>query len=152
MSKEIPFEELEIGMKFGPIPFVADEPGIERYCREMKDDNPWYQESSPFGGAVVPPLFQATLVGLRMMGTRYDTHATVPTRLIQKNIRPARVGEIMTFSGTLIGKYIKRGREYAVIESVITGEDGTEIRRVTDHFLFSLEKVTSPDMFYGRSE
>jgi len=152
MSKEIPFAELEIGMKFGPIPFIADEKGIERYCAEMKDPNPWYLKESPFGGAVVPPLFQATLVGLRMMGTRHDTHATVPTKLIQKNIRPARVGEKLTFSGTLVKKYIKRGMEYAVIESVIVDESGNEIRRVTDHFLLSLEKVDAPDAFHGERD
>jgi len=152
MSKEIPFEALEIGMKFGPIPFVADESSIERYCAEMKDPNPWYLKESPFGGAVVPPLFQATLIGLRMMGTKYDTHATVPTKLIQKNIRPAKVGEKLTFSGTLVGKYIKRGMEYAVIESVIVDAAGNEIRRVTDHFLTSLEKLNTPDVYYGRRD
>ncbi len=93
----------------------------------------------------MPPLYQATLVGLRMMGTIHDTHATVPTKLIQKNIRPAKVGEQLTFSGTLIDKYIKRGLEYAVIESVIVDAAGNEIRRVTDHFLLSLEHVDTPD-------
>jgi hypothetical protein len=75
-----------------------------------------------------------------MIGTRYDSHATVPTQLIQKNIRPARVGEKLALSGTLIDKYTKRGLEYAVIESVITDEKGKVVRRVTDHFLLSLER------------
>jgi hypothetical protein len=89
---------------------------------------------------VVPPLLSATLLGLSMIGTKYDSHATVPTRLIQKNIRPTKVGEKLMLSGTLIDKYIKRGLEYAVIESVLTDEGGKVVRRVIDHFLLSLER------------
>ena len=144
MSKDIPFNELKIGDTFGPVPFATDERAIRRYCNEMGDHNPIYLEDSPFGGAVVPPLLSATLLGLRMIGTRYSSHATVPTKLIQKNIHPAKVGSSLALSGTLVDKYIKRGMEYAVIESVIKDENGAEIRRVTDHFLLSLERIKSP--------
>lgn len=140
MSKDIPFDELKIGDKFGPVPFDTSQKAVKAYCDEMKDHNPIYLEDSPFGGPVVPQLLSATLLGLRMIGTKYDSHATVPTRLIQKNIRPARVGEKLTLSGTLIDKYVKRGLEYAVIESVITDEKGNVVRRVIDHFLLSLER------------
>jgi len=140
MSRDIPFDELKIGDKYGPVEFDTSAEAIRRYCSEMKDQNPVYLQDSPFGGPVVPPLLSATLLGLRMIGTRYDSHATVPTQLIQKNIRPARVGEKLALSGTLIDKYTKRGLEYAVIESVITDEKGKVVRRVIDHFLLSLER------------
>ena len=141
MSKDIPFDELEIGDTFGPVPFDTSEKAVRRYCNEMGDHNPIYLEDSPFDGPVAPPLMSATLLGLRMIGTRYSSHATVPAKLIQKNIRPAKVGSSLTLSGTLVDKYIKRGMEYAVIESVIKDESGAEIRRVTDHFLLSLERM-----------
>lgn len=140
MSKDIPFDKLKIGEKFGPVPFDTSPKAIKQYCDEMHDHNPIYLKESPFGGPVVPPLLSATLLGLGMIGTKYDAHATVPTRLIQKNIRPAKVGEKLVLSGTLIDKYIKRGLEYAVIESVITDEKGKVVRRVIDHFLLSLER------------
>jgi len=140
MSKDIPFDELKIGDKYGPVEFDTSAGAIGQYCAEMGDHNPIYLKESPFGVPVVPPLLSATLLGLRMIGTKYDSHATVPTQLIQKNIRPAKVGEKLTLSGTLIDKYIKRGLEYAVIESVLTDEKGKVVRRVTDHFLLSLER------------
>jgi len=140
MSKDIPFDRLTIGERFGPVPFDTSARAVQQYCDEMKDHNPIYLEDSPFGGPVVPPLLSATLLGLRMIGTKYDSHATVPTRLIQKNISPVRVGEKLTLSGTLIDKYIKRGLEYAVIESVLTDVKGKVVRRVVDHFLLSLER------------
>jgi len=140
MSKDIPFDELKIGDRFGPVEIPTDQNTISRYCEEMKDDNPVYLRDSPFGGPVVPPMYMATLLGLRMIGTRYDAHATVPVKLTQKNINPARVGKCFILNGMLVDKYIKRGLEYAVIESLLTDEDGTEIRRTTDSFLLSLER------------
>jgi len=140
MSKDIPFDELKIGDKYGPVEFDTSAKAIGQYCDEMRDHNPIYLKDSPFGGPVVPPLLSATLLGLRMVGTQYDSHATVPTQLIQKNVCSAKVGEKLTLSGTLIDKYIKRGLEYAVIESVLTDEKGKVVRHVTDHFLLSLER------------
>jgi hypothetical protein len=140
MSRDIPFDELKIGMEFGPVDFDSSEKAVKRHCDEMGDHNPIYLTDSPFGGPVIPPLLSATLLGLRMIGTKYDAHATVPARLIQKNVNPGKVGKKMTLSGTLVDKYIRRGLEYAVIESVIRDEDGMEIRRVIDHFLLSLER------------
>ena len=140
MSKDIPFDELGIGDTFGPVDILADAQTVKRYCDEMKDRNPIYLKASPFGEPVVPPMFSAALLAQRVIGTRYDAHATVPTKLIQKNINPAKVGKRLILTGKLIDKYIKRGLEYAVIESSIVDEDGTEIRWVTDHLLLSLER------------
>ena len=58
-----------------------------------------------------------------MIGTRYDAHATVPARLIQRNSKPIPVGAKITQSGVLTDKYIRKGMEYAVIESVCRPEE-----------------------------
>jgi len=81
-----------------------------------------------------------TLLGLRMIGSRYDSHATVPARLYQKNINPARLDKKLFLSGQLVDKYLKRGLEYAAVESLMTDENGLEIRQTVDWFLLSLEK------------
>ena len=140
MSKDIPYDELKIGDKYGPRELPSTDKDIDRYLKEMDDFNPIYTTASPWGGPVVPAMYMGTLLGLRMIGTKYDSHATVPARLYQKNINPAKRGKKLFLSGVLIDKYIKRGLEYAVIESVVTDKDGTEIRRTVDHFLLSLER------------
>ena len=149
MSKYIPWEELTIGDKFGQLEL----PYVERYFTcEMDELDPIHTKKSPWGGPVYPAMYMATLLGLRMLGSRYDTHATVPARLSQKNINPARLDKKLFLSGVSVDKYIKRGLEYAAVESLMTDEDGIEIRRTTDHFLLSLEKRTDIQDIKGTTE
>ena len=149
MSKDIPWGELKIGEKFGPLEL----PYIERYFTcEMDQLGPIHTKESPWGGPVYPAMYMATLLGLRLIGSKYDSHATVPARLSQKNINPADLDKRLFLSGVLIDKYIRRGLEYAVIESLMTDEDGLEIRRTTDHFLLSLEKRTDIQDIKGQTD
>jgi hypothetical protein len=137
MSKYIPWEELTIGDQYGPL----DLPYIERYFTcEMDELDSIHTKESPWGGPVYPAMYMGTLLGLRMIGSRFDSHATVPARLIQKNIHPARLDRKLFLSGRLVDKYIKRGLEYAAMETMMTDEEGKEIRQTVDHFLLSLEK------------
>ncbi len=139
MSKYLPWEELRKGDKYGPLEL----PYVERYFTcEMDGLDPIHTKESPWGGPIYPAMYMGTLLGLRLIGSKYDSHATVPARLFQKNINPARLDRKLFLSGRLIDKYIRRGLEYAAIESLMSDEDGLEIRKTTDHFLLSLEKRT----------
>jgi hypothetical protein len=139
MSKYIPWEELKIGDPYGPVEL----PYIDRYFTcEMDELDPIHTKESPWGGPIYPARYMGTLLGLRMIGSRYDSHATVPVRLFQKNINPAKLDKKLFLSGLLVDKYIKRGLEYGAIETLMTDEDGLPVRQTTDHFLLSLEKRT----------
>lgn len=149
MSKYIPWEELTIGDKYGPLEL----PYIERYFTcEMDELNPIHTKESPWGGPVYPAMYMATLLGTRVLHTLYDTHATVPSRLSQKNINPAKLDKKLFLSGVLVDKYIKRGLEYAVVETLMTDEDGIQIKQVTDHFLLGLERREDIQDIKGANE
>ena len=139
MSIDIPWDKLTVGDTFGPLEL----PYVERYFTcEMDELNPIHTQASPWGGPVYPAMYMGTLLGLRLIGSRYDPHATVPARLFQRNINPANLSKRLFLKGRLIDKYIRRGLEYAAIESLMIDEDGLEIRQTVDHFLLSLEKRT----------
>jgi len=140
MSKDIPWEKLTGGDTFGPLelPYVA-----RYFTCEMDELNPIHTEATPWGGPVYPAMYMGTLLGLRLIGSRYDSHATVPARLFQRNINPAGLNKRLFLSGRLVDKYIRRGLEYAAIESLMTDENGLDIRRTIDHFLLSLERRTN---------
>ena len=91
MSRDIPFDDVIIGQELGPVEIPVNEKIVRDYCDEFKDDNPIYLDDSPFGGPVVPPLFQATLHDLRLLGTKWDTHATVPSKTQHELLNPAMV-------------------------------------------------------------
>jgi len=146
MSKDIPWDKLTVGDTFGPLEL----PFVERYFTcEMDELGPIHTEASPWGGPVYPAMYMGTLLGLSLIGSRYDPHATVPARLFQRNINPADLNKRLFLSGQLVDKYIRRGLEYAAIESLMTDEEGLEIRRTVDHFLLSLERRTDTQEVKG---
>lgn len=145
MSRDIPFDDIVIGLELGPTEILVNEKIVRDYCDEFKDHNSIYLSRSPFGGPVVPPLFQATLHDLGLLGTKWDPHTTVPNKTEHELINPARIGKSLSATGKIIDKYIRRGREYVVIQSVIMDEDGLEIRRCLDHVLLSLERTSRAD-------
>jgi hypothetical protein len=112
---------------------------MEEYCEEYEDPNPMYLSGSPFGAPVIPPAYWATYWDLRLLATKYDTHATVPYKTEQEFINPAKVGKRLIANGNIIDKYVKRGLEYVVIQSTLIDEDGVLIRRMLDHVMLGLE-------------
>jgi hypothetical protein len=69
----------------------------------------------------------------------------VPSKTEHELINPAGIGKRLSATGKIIDKYIKRGREYVVVQSVIVDEDGLEIRRCLDHVLLSPERTSRAD-------
>jgi acyl dehydratase len=98
------------------------------YATGIEDPNPWYLEHSPFGGPVANPIL-IVAQHVRLFKTRYATAGHVHTRHQTQFLNPARIGKKITLSGKLVDKYIKRGREYLVVECRSVDEDGVEICR-----------------------
>jgi acyl dehydratase len=66
---------------------------------------------------------------VRLFKTKYSTAGNVHTRHQTQFLNPARIGKKIRLSGKLVEKYIKRGREYLVVECRSVDEDGVEICR-----------------------
>ena len=140
VSKAIPFDEIRVGQELGPIETPASANAVRRYCEDWQDPNPLYLEDSPFGGPIVPPAFMAGLTGFQLLATCYDARATIGAKTEHQNINPWRVGKKLITRGRIADKYVKRGLEYVVIESISLDEDGVEIRRSCDHILLGSER------------
>jgi hypothetical protein len=141
MSKAIPFDAIKVGEELGPFVMHVGEEEVRRYCEDWDDPNPLYLETSSLGGPLVPPAFMAGLHGSRLLAMKYDSRATGVTRTEHEVLRPLRVGQTMTTIGRIAEKFVKRGREYLVIESTSYDENGEVFRRSRDHILLSLERV-----------
>jgi acyl dehydratase len=121
------FEDLPIGEEF------ADEyvltPDLARdYAEGIADVNSWYLEHSPFGGPVANPIL-IVAQHARLFKTKYITAGNVHTRHETQFLNPARIGKVIKVYGKLVEKYLKRGREYLVMECRSVDEDGIEICR-----------------------
>jgi 3-hydroxybutyryl-CoA dehydratase len=142
MSKEIPFDSIVIGEELGPWSVEITEAVVRDYCSDWDDPNPIYLKGTADGGPpVTPPAFMAGLACFRLLGRKYNASATIGAKTEQENLRPIRIGHTLRTEGRIVEKYIKRGREYVVIESTSYDDDGQPVRNSRDHILLSVERV-----------
>jgi acyl dehydratase len=142
MSTLIPFDSIVVGTELGPIETDVSVKAVGAYQKDWDDPNPWYSESSPFGGPIAPPAFMAGLTGFQLLSTRFNTRATIGVKTAHENVAPVAVGQKMKTVGRIADKYVKRDLEYVVVESTSYDEAGTLVRRSTDHILLSFERVS----------
>jgi acyl dehydratase len=76
-----------------------------------------------------PPSTRRASSATAIFKTRYATAGNVHTRHETQFLNPARIGKMIKVYGTLVDKYLKRGREYLVMECRSVDEDGIEICR-----------------------
>jgi acyl dehydratase len=121
------FEHMAIGEEYHD-EYVLTSDMARDYAEGIEDFNTWYLEDSPFGGPVANPML-IVAQHVRLFKTVYDTEGNVHTRHETQFYNPARIGKTIHLSGKLVDKYIKRGREYLVMECRSVDEDGIEICR-----------------------
>jgi len=123
------FEEIEPGQSFIRTTVVLSPELIESYKDVVGDRNPLYDEMSTFGCRVAPP----TLGAIYLFRSFYATFPPPPGRLHASLecdfFQPWREGEIITISGHVVDKYLKRGKKYVLFQLSFTDEHGTEIAR-----------------------
>jgi acyl dehydratase len=121
------FEVLPIGEEYTD-EYVLTAEMARDYAEGVADLNPWYLEHSPFGGLVANPML-IVAQHARLFKTRYTTAGNVHTRHETQFLNPARIGKTIKVYGRLVDKYLKRGREYLVMECLSVDEDGIELCR-----------------------
>jgi len=121
------FDDLSIGEEYTD-EYVLTPEMAQDYAEGIADLNPWYLEHSPFGGPVANPML-IVAQHARLFKTRYATGGNVHTRHETQFLNPARIGKVIKVYGTLVDKYLKRSREYLVMECWSVDEDGIEICR-----------------------
>jgi acyl dehydratase len=121
------FEEMAIGEEYTD-EYVLTPELARDYAEGIEDLNAWYLEQSPFGAPVANPIL-IVAQHARLFKTKYSTAGNVHTRHETQFLNPARIGKTITVYGKLVDKYIKRGREYLVMECRSVDEDGIEICR-----------------------
>jgi acyl dehydratase len=121
------FEDLPIGEEYAD-EYVLTPEMTRDYAEGVADPNPWYLGHSPFGGPVANPML-IVAQHARLFKTSYSTAGNVHTRHETQFLNPARLGKVIKVYGTLVDKYLKRGREYLMTECRSVDEDGIEICR-----------------------
>ena len=129
----------KVGEELGPVEYKITGANIQECANIFDDYNPWFFKESPFGGPIAHPLIGATDC-FQVLNTKYSTYGLVYTKAAREFINPIRPGKSYTVKGKIVDRYTRRGRDYLVIETVTTDEDGLEVVRSRDTSLLSMER------------
>ena len=131
---------MSIGEEFEPLEFVVTPELNQQYLYAEEDFHPRYIEESDKG----PPLIHPGILYNMSNNTRSpsfylppgwgEVHAAEETEFIN----PARVGKKVRVKGKIVDRYVKKEREYTVVESLSVDEDGVEIIRVRQFLCYPL--------------
>ena len=130
--KQRSWENMEVGEEFGPMEVVVDDHKLKSFCFALDDFDPKYMGGNPRCERVGMPGVLCNDL-LRVPQTRYDFRTGAGTGLHAKQewevFRPIKLGEKATITGRYVDKYIKRDKQYVVLEAEAKDEKGKLILR-----------------------
>jgi acyl dehydratase len=139
--KPMIYDELVVGEELPTLEMVIDEDLQGRYLVAVQDDNPWYYRDSPWGGPITHHcLLDGSPMAAAMQRYEYPfgwVHAKQETEFIN----PLPLGKPVRIVSKIVDKYIRRGRGYVVIESLVVDQDGVEIMRSRNYGMIDDERV-----------
>ncbi len=128
-----------MGEKLGQKEILITDEMILACANAIESNHSWYFEDFPLGGRIAPPtIFDNDT--LRILDENYERFGSIHAKQAWEFKNPARLGKKATFTVRLIDKYIKRERNYIVMELVAMDEDGLEICRGRHTSLMSLKR------------
>jgi hypothetical protein len=121
-----PFGGAVAGTELGPLRITVSPAANERYWASAGVDHPTLRR-----GALYPPMAANLAILLfQTVATRPLLHTS--QRLVSHRRRDA--GAELTVTGTVVDRYEKRGREYAVVDAVVALADGAPLWTSTATF------------------
>jgi hypothetical protein len=121
-----PFGGAVVGTDLGPLRITVSAAANERYWASAGVDHPALRP-----GALYPPVAaNLTILVFQTVATRALLHTS--QRLVSH--RRGEAGTELTVTGTVMDRYEKRGREYAVVDAVVALPDGEPLWTSTATF------------------
>jgi len=140
-------DEVYVGRDYGGVSYDITPETVATYIAGTGDDNPWYRERSPLGGPVAPALILHSGVYKTVKWYLPNIYGNLHARQEWEIFAPVMVGERLTTRSLIVGRYIKRDREYLVNEVIVTNAAGQIVSRSKTHQSFLLSGQTSKDSF-----
>jgi hypothetical protein len=121
-----PFGGAVVGTELGPLQVTVSAAANQRYWASAGADHPTLRQ-----GALYPPVAaNLTILLFQTVATRPLLHTA--QRLVSH--RRGQAGTELTVTGTVVDRYAKRGREYAVVDAVVALPDGEPLWTSTATF------------------
>jgi 3-hydroxybutyryl-CoA dehydratase len=131
-NKAFVVDEMEVGHTFSPLVFPVDEELIAMYVDTVDDRDPLHRDYScawraGYQGVVAPPTISALYV-LKAYRTDWPPpRGGVHLRQRFKFHRSIVAGDVLTVQARVTDKYVKKGKQFLVIESTAQNERGEPV-------------------------
>ena len=135
------WDDTEIGQEFR-YEFDLTPELVREFSWGVDDQNPWYEQDSPFGRPIAPPYMLSHLFAWVTRDTLGPTTGHVHAWSDTEVLNPVFVGSRIRLEGKIVDKFIKRGRGYFRMECRAVDQDGRELCRETRESAYSYEKMT----------
>ncbi|MBI4580579.1 MAG: hypothetical protein HY718_12805 [Planctomycetes bacterium] len=134
--------DLQEGEQLGPLQFCLTPQLLEWYLDGIGElDNPLFRSDGAPCPTVAPPTM-VHVAKVKLLHHHFPAgagpHARMHYRFDNRAHSVARVGEMLTVSGSCTRRYIKRDRPYVDLELLVRGEDGRLIWEYHDTSLLRL--------------
>lgn len=140
-------DEVYVGRDYGGVTYDLTPKAIATYIAGTGDDNPWYRDRSPLGGPLAPALILHSAVYKTVKWYLPNIYGNLHARQEWEIFAPVMVGEQLTTRSLIVGRYLKRDREYLVNEVIVCNAAGRIVSRSRTHQSFLLPEQTKTDSF-----
>jgi 3-hydroxybutyryl-CoA dehydratase len=131
-NKAFVVDEMEVGHTFSPLVFPVDEELIAKYVGTVGDRDPLHRDPSwarraGYQGIVAPPTIAALYVLKAYRTDCSPPRGGVHLRQSFKFHRPIMAGDVLSVQARVADKYVKKGKQFLVIESTAQNERGEPV-------------------------
>jgi len=126
-AKPLIYDDVEVGEELPTIEMVSNQELQGRLLVALQDDNPWYHRESPWGGPIVHHAMLDDFPMCAVLQHYQWPFGSVHAKQETEFFNPILLGKRVTVTSKIVEKYIRRGKQYIGMESLVVSEDGTPI-------------------------
>jgi acyl dehydratase len=127
-----------VGQFFGEREIEITPDLVTHYAASVEDQNAWYSGRSPFGGSVAPALLLHSEC-YHTVDWYLSYFGNLHARQEWELFHPVLVGETVLSRRQIVDRYLKRDREYIVMEVGTFAPDGRLLLRGRTHQSFLID-------------
>jgi acyl dehydratase len=135
--------EIYVGRDLGSYDYEITPALVQKYVEGTGDDNPWYRGASPLGGPIAPGLIMHSAAFRNLDWYPPNVYGNLHARQQWELFAPVMVGERLRARSMVVDRYLKREREYIVLEVLIADAAGRIAGRGRAHQSFIVSERKS---------
>jgi len=119
-----PWEDLEVGLKVGPLRYMVTPAMVRSYCDALPAESASYLSPGDGCVAAMPPTMFATSYVALLREHLHLGHGLMARHSL-RTMKPVQIGTTIEIRGEITEKYERKGRHYWTLRYEVADESGT---------------------------